>query len=368
MRRIVLALVLITFAVPAFADISGAKVLPQGILRTTIVPVYAFRNDTFDSDFGFSTDSAADLKFFNTGIALEYGINDWITGAAQWAPGWTIWSDIDLDLDEDAELHRFFDLFAGAKIQVMGPNAPVRHTGMRFAVGAGFKIPLGYPDWDGQYDSDTFEALITGAAGDPAVTAGQPVPSLAGSDLDDPFILSSPDTNQLGVGLRLYYDYIFNQNWWINFYAEGGVSLLDGRAPGLIPHAIAELDGVEDKFDRRWDVEFEIEPHFETMLGETLELGLSLPVKLDYLPEIRLDGDKLSEWESDTLGGAKPFEDAKTTTGPFSTLSVGPTVRLFARGWTVPTEFIAKYTAPVAGRNSSVQHVFSLQIRNYLSF
>ncbi len=381
MRKFLVAVLMLSLAVPAFADVNGAKVLPAGILRTTVVPAYVFAVDNFKSDFGFDTSSADDVAFFNTGIALEYGVNDWITAAVQWAPGWTIWSDVDLAFDEDAELHRFFDMFAGAKVQIIGENAPVRRGDMRFAFAPGLKFPLGYPDWDGQYDSDDFEdninnPFVQGALAGGDITANEAVgASLAGSGelntestVEDPFVASSPDTNQLGLGLRLYYDYIFTENWWVNFFGEGAFYLLNGRAPSVAAHAIAELEGVEDEFDRGWDIELEIEPHFETMLGPGLQLGASLPVKLDYAPEIKLDGDKLSKWESDALNGEAPFEDDESTTGPFSTLSVGPTLRLFARGWTLPTEFVLKYNAPIAGRNASTTHSFSLQIRNYLSF
>ncbi len=371
MRRIVLALVLITFAVPAFAD--DAKVLPAGILRTTVVPAFIVSNNQFGTDFEMDRSSATETKFFNLGIALEYGVTDWITAAVQWAPGWTAWSSVDPDVgnplfddaDVDAVLHRFFDMFAGAKVQIIGENAPVRRSDMRFAFAPGLKFPLGYPDWDGQYDG---------------AVSSQDV------ELDDPYVFATPqrgpDTNAFGVGARVYYDYIFNENWFINFFSEAGVYLRDARAPNLPYHLIAELlndldeDYDTDEFGYGWDIQFEIEPHFETMLGEGLLFGASLPINIDYLPEITLGGDKLSDIAADMVAkyegpapdAAAAIDNAWGDEGPSSLLTVGPTMKLFARTWPVPTEFVATYSIPVAGRRVGASHVFSLQIRNYLSF
>ncbi|TVQ38551.1 MAG: hypothetical protein EA384_08950 [Spirochaetaceae bacterium] len=346
MRRLIVFVVLLALlATPLYADGDGAKVLPAGVLRTTLAPMYAFYGDTFKRDFGFGREMNDQVRFFNLGIALEYGVTDWITAAVQWAPGWTIWSYVDtaFQFDEDPKLHRFFDMFAGAKVQIIGENAPVLRSDMRLAFAPGIKFPLGYPDWDGQYGAGLWDVS------------------------EDPFILYSPDTNQLGLGVRLYYDYIFNASWWVNLFGEGVLYVMDGYAPNLLAHNDAGKDGVEDEFDRRWDVELEIEPHFETPLRPDLRFGASLPVKIAYAPEITLEGDKLSKWEGDVAGRAFDYPGIKgPVTGPFATLSVGPTVRLIAapQGRS-PLEFVLKYTAPVAGLNAPTSHTISLQVRNY---
>ena len=354
MRRVLVAVLLIMLASPAFADINGAKVLPGGVLRTTIAPTFVTASSAFEEDFEFDRDSDADdVKFFNLGIALEYGVNDWITAAVQWAPGWTIWSDLEAEAPgadgEDAKLHPFFDMFAGAKLQIVGENAPVQRSDMRFAFAPGVKIPLGYPDWDGQYDD--FGAL-------------------GFEDLEDPYIIATPqrgpDTNAFGVGARVFYDYIVNENWFINLFAEGGIYPMTARAPDLGSHAIADAlpDYDTDEFGYGWDIEFEVEPRFETMVGPGMEFAAGLPITIDYLPEPTLDGDKLSDIADDNPITAAAWEDE----GPRSLLSVGPNVKFFAQTWTVPTEFVAQYNIPVAGRRTSASHSFVLQIRNYLSF
>ena len=355
-------------ASPAFAD--DAKVLPAGVLRTTLAPIFVTSQSSFSSDFEVDRSSDTETKFFNLGLALEYGVTDWITAAVQWAPGWTIWSEVDPDTgnelfddaDEDAELHRFFDVFAGAKVQVIGENAPVQRSDMRFAFAPGVKIPLGYPDWDDQYDG-----------------------SLSGGDanFEDPHVFATPqrgpDTNAFGVGGRIYYDYIINENWFINLFSEAGVYIGETRAPNLPYHMLAELlndlgeDYDTDEFGYGWDIQFEIEPHFETMVGEGMLFAASLPINIDYLPEITLGGDKLSDIADDMSdhpapGAGDSLDAAWGDEGPSSLLTVGPKLKFFARSWTVPTEFIAQYNIPVAGRRVNASHSFVLQIRNYLSF
>jgi len=345
MRRLIVLVALLAFlAAPVYAEGDGAKVLPAGVLRTTFAPTYAFYGDTFKRDFGVGREIGDQVRFFNLGLALEYGVTDWITAAVEWNPGWTIWSYVDtaFQFDQEPRLHRFFDMFAGAKLQVIGENAPVPRSDMRLAFAPGIKFPLGYPDWDGQH-GDGFREVS-----------------------EDPFILYSPDTNQLGLGMRLYYDYIFSASWWINLFGEGVLYVMDGYAPDMTAYFKVEADGVEDEFDRRWDVELEIEPHFETPMGTGLRFGASLPVKIAYAPEITLEGVKLSEWEGDVAGRAFDYPDIGPITGPFATLSVGPTVRLIARPeGKSPLEFVLKYTAPVAGLNAPTSHTISLQVRNY---
>ena len=54
--------------------------------------------------------------------AIEFGVTDWMSAAVQWAPGWNVWSEFDnpgIWLDDNAGTNGPFDVFAGAKIQVL---------------------------------------------------------------------------------------------------------------------------------------------------------------------------------------------------------------------------------------------------------
>jgi hypothetical protein len=74
-----------------------AKVMPKQVGRFYVAPTLAFAPGAFDEDGEYEVYDSGEgsLRAFNLGFALEYGINDWISGAIQWAPGVTVWSDVD---------------------------------------------------------------------------------------------------------------------------------------------------------------------------------------------------------------------------------------------------------------------------------
>jgi hypothetical protein len=121
-----LALLLLVSAL--FAD--DAKVMPKRVGRFYIAPSFVFGEKSFDED-GDRVDSDA-VKIFNLGAALEYGITSWITAAIQWAPGINLYSDIDVTLQQNpnasARMFDVGDLFVGAKMQIIGTEAPVKLT------------------------------------------------------------------------------------------------------------------------------------------------------------------------------------------------------------------------------------------------
>jgi hypothetical protein len=132
-----------------------AKVMPARMGRFYLAPSFSFANKEWDSEGEKQdlTDGNGAIKMFNLGFAVEYGIIDWITGAIQWAPGWNVWSDVDQSFgpqvgDKDVNLKGFGDIFVGAKIQIIGADAPVKNTSLRFALGPGVKIPLPGPDFE----------------------------------------------------------------------------------------------------------------------------------------------------------------------------------------------------------------------------
>ncbi|MFH2114939.1 MAG: hypothetical protein ABIJ86_10585, partial [Spirochaetota bacterium] len=97
MKKItVLALVCVLLA-GSFAFADEATVLPAGVGRFYVANTYAFVDGEYDADGELVEYSAGDgaIKLYNLGLALEYGVNDWISAAAQWAPGANLWSERD---------------------------------------------------------------------------------------------------------------------------------------------------------------------------------------------------------------------------------------------------------------------------------
>src|SRR6056297_4356174 len=100
MRKLLLVLIMLALVLPAFAD--DAKVLPKGVLRSYIVPVYSFATEAYDQDgdagdISFNGLPVDKVSLFNVGGAIEYGVNDWISAAVQWTPGYTFTTKFDGD-------------------------------------------------------------------------------------------------------------------------------------------------------------------------------------------------------------------------------------------------------------------------------
>lgn len=319
MKRLLLIVLVLAFAAPAFAD--DALVLPQGVWRTRVIPAFVFGGNSFDDDFSFDRESSDDVRIMTLGFAVEYGINDWITAAAQWAPAFSVWSD----LSDDRQIARWADLFLGAKFQLIGPEAPVSRNDMRLALAPGVKVPFPAADWD-----DSIEDFQAG----------------------DEFVAQSLDRNVLGVGGRFYFDYVFSPAFYLNFFTELIMYPIEGGAPNLgyyLPVAFGGAGLDDDKFDYGYDLKLEIEPHYIYTASPNLRITPSLPITFTHSPDLKYDGNTLDDTAS-------------------SLLTVAPTVEFFFTGLTVPTALELTYSIPVAGQNSPANHAVILQIKNYLKF
>ncbi|MDR0402200.1 MAG: hypothetical protein LBH35_01270, partial [Treponema sp.] len=198
MKKVVFfALALILASGAVFGD--DAKAMPKMVGRLWIAPTFAFAPGAYDTDGDYNTYGSGDgeLKMFNLGFALEYGIIDWITAAIQWAPGVTVWSEVDnaqlKTFGSSVNVNGVADLFVGAKIQIAGEKAPLKTDRVRLALGPGVKIPLPGQDFADQ--------VVNAGTGD-AVTA------------------ANVDKHVFGLGARVYFDYIFNEHFFINLYNE----------------------------------------------------------------------------------------------------------------------------------------------------
>jgi len=307
-KKILVALVLAALVLPVFAD--DALMLPKGVIRTRIVPTYAFANKGFDEDGELvdltETLVIEKLKFFNLGAALEYGATDWLTAALQWAPGYNVWSDLGTG---EATMNGAFDLFAGAKVLILGDKGFVPNETMRFAAALGVKIPMPGADFDKE-----LENMVAG----------------------DPFIAADPDKHAFGMGGRLFFDYIINSDMFINLYNE---------TIYYFPREDVEhLGGVEDEVKYGMDITFEAEFHYAVAVAEALKLNLGLPVRYVMTTESESGAD----------------DDSYI-------FSLNPTVGVFFTG-KVPFEVSVAYNIPLMGKDSLATNTLTFQIKNYLKF
>ena len=268
MKKVLFALLTLALVLPVFAD--DAQTMPARVFRTYFVGTYANITKSYDNDGDKQNLASGDITAYNFAAALEFGTNDWITGALQWAPGYTFSSEADGSGFEKANLADPADLFIGGKIQLIGPKTPIlKSETVRLSMGTGVKVPLSHPDWEEE------------AANKTAVKD---------------FLLSPADKHVLGLGARLYADYLFTPTLYLNLYSEflyypGSVKATDASldyygavAKQRYIHSDANYD---PSIKYGYDFTLELEPHYNLMLKDGLQLETGLPLTYKMSPRTR---------------------------------------------------------------------------------
>ena len=325
------AVVLLVSITGLFAD--DAKVLPSRVIRLTTAPTYIFTTGEYDDKGKFNEKKSGEgnAQAFNLGFALEYGVNDFISAAVQWAPGWTLWSEVDTDeYPQKVNVNGLFDLFAGAKIQLVGSAAPVKSDTIRLAIAPGVKIPMPGVDFKAQGDKAMYGQDFTG---------------------------SELEKHAWGFGGRFYTDFILSEAFYINVYAEY-IQYLERKGVVLmpVPSMMAGMATVDVNYG--YDLTFELEPHFDASLGDGIIFGAGVPLRYKMAPATKAKGlMKDLYFENDIL-------NSKST----STLSISPSINFFFMKAFIPTEIGVNYNIPLYGTSSTAAHSVTLKIKNYMKF
>ena len=329
-----LALLLLSSAL--FAD--DAKVMPQRVGRFYLAPSYIFAAKGFDESG--KRESISDVYMFNLGMALEFGVTSWITAAVQWTPGVNLSSKVAeplsaLGLTDDGKIAGVGDLFVGAKLQIIGKEAPVKNDNLRLAFAPGVKVPLPGPEFDKE---------------------------LANAQAGDDFTASILDKHTLGIGLRSYFDIIINENFFINLYNEFiyypmKKDLMEAGLSNPVMFMMIGDPTLEGKVAYGFDCTFELEPVFNYNIGPKTVFGAGLPVNFKLTPE-----EKYSF--SGSVPGVAAAESLFSDKSSY-TLSLRPNVSLFFMGWALPMEFKLIYMAPLIGQDAQALNTINFQIRAY---
>ncbi|ADK82816.1 hypothetical protein [Sediminispirochaeta smaragdinae] len=325
MKKFLVVMITLTmFAPMLMAD--KAKMLPKGVLRLYFVPSYSFGDQEFDSD-GDKVDGD-EQSYFNLGIAAEYGITDFISAAFQWTPGYTFVGNNDTldDSNDDGEYTGAYELFAGAKVQVIGQAAPVYSEKFRVAFAGGIIIPMAFG-----YDAeDEVSNFMTGKS-----------------------YQVLPSHNAYGLGARFYGDYVVNDDFYLNLYSEYKYYFpvdTDKSFSAALNSAYSVMLGGDeiDEIDYGYDLTLEVEPHYDVTVAEGIELGAMLPVTYVMTPETELDGEGQDD-------------DSKL-------LRVAPGVNVFVTRSLVPLEFSFNYRIPLWGEQASALQAAVFQVKAYMKF
>ncbi len=343
MKKIMTVLLLVAVAAPMFAD--DALILPNRVIRFRTIPAFSFTNQEFDNDgerqdLGQDVDLGAlgtqvfpidSVNVWALNFALEVGVTDQINVAAQWTPGWQFSSNTSasapsaveaaapdtasavVESIENAQQTGLNDLFLGAKIQILGSSGYIPSETMRLATSVGAKIPLSTYDPD-----DENENQANG----------------------DEYRAGRADRDVWGIGLRVHYDYIFTEEFFLNLYSQTQI---------FFPRDLDQGGGVDSEFAYGYEQAFEIDPQVAFPISEGLRLGGSLATRFTFTPDIEVEGETV--------------DDSAT-----QLLTVTPQVNAFFTSLPVPIETKLQYSIPVYGVNRNATNTIALQINTYLRF
>ena len=318
MKKLLLLLALVVIGTALFAD--DALVLPKGVMRVRLTNTYAFMDQAYDDSGSLQDDR--EVKMDILGAAFELGMTDQITLGIQWAPGYTVWSEI--EGVDDGKLTGVHHLYLGTKIQLLGEKAFIPSEKMRFTVTPGVRIPLQ------KYDVESeFTNYSTGKE----------------------YQLDSVDNEAWGIGGRLKFDYLFTDSFYLNLYTEMIYNLptkrnLDiGSAGGLYP-VIGSAAFGDFEYEYGLDALFEIDPHYDWSITEGHTLSFSLPTRYTYIPELTVEGDAIPN-----SGGYM--------------VTLTPTLNYFNTSSMIPWEASIDYSIPVMGKNASRTNTITFQLKLY---
>ncbi len=332
MRKTVIPMIIITLmvcaALPAIAD--DGLVLPAGIIRVTLVPSYDWLNGAYDTGGKYTEYSSGGGKItaFDTGAAIEYGVTNWITAAVQWTPGWNISSKMDVTTGtgSNVNVNGLYDAFIGAKFQILGDQAPFKNDTIRFCLAGGVTVPFGGPSMSDQYTNATQGKDVT---------------------------IAPVDVQTLGIGGRLYFDYIFSKAFFLNLYSQiiyypGTVPFKDTSLPAYEKYLLSGNTFNPD-VGYGYNLTLEVEPHYIYALSSNASLEGSLPVTLTTTPNLTYGGTS----QSDTYT---------------SLLVVRPTLDLFLMKSPIPfpVELKVAYSVPLVGWNTGASNALILILRFYV--
>ncbi len=313
MRKFLVLALLVALALPIFAD--DGTVLPAGVFRARVIPTFGWMTGQYDKNgnytaFSSSTFPTGAVTVPNLGFALEYGINDWITAAAQWAPGLTFASNVPVPAGYPSTLNvnGSFDLFAGAVFQIVGPKAPVVSDVIRFDLAPGVNIPINPVD-------------LTTQTSSPATVMNLDVPAW-------------------GFGGRAYLDYVFSPSFFLDLYTQfiDYPSTVDGK------YYNALIAGTQIGYGYKLRVE--LDPHYNIDIADGVNLAFNCAFRYDGTPDLVIAGTTVSDTHT-------------------SLFSANPSVSVFLTKTFMPLEFVLDYGQPLAGVNTYSAYSLDLQIEAY---
>jgi len=320
------------------------RTMSQKMIRFTVAPNFTMFDKDFDRGGGKVDAATGNTRVFNLAFAVEYGITDWLTAAIQWAPGINAYTSMDGNSGgisfEKAKMKLTEPLFLGALMQIIGPSGvALKNERIRVSVAPGVKVPLGTVNYVDEF---------TKAA-------------IGGSFIDD-FTASGIDKPAVGMGARIFFDYIVNPGIFINLANQTLFYPISVKAKNNPTEAVkalmaGQIYGAEygnayadSSLNYGFDTWVELEPQMMLPLtkGEKpVLITAGLPIRYTYNPEYKVDGSAV---------------DGTST----HALNFNPHTSLFFTSWKVPMEFMLQYTGVLAGVGEHQSNNLSFAIKSYI--
>lgn len=329
MKRLLIVLLLAAVVAPVFAD--DALLIPGRVIRFRTIPSFSFASEEFDKDAERQSainGSIDNLNIWSLSFALEVGLTDQITVAAQWTPGWRISSNVEA-IDgltavqttgtENAQLTGLDDLFLGTKILIIGPDGFVPNDTIRFATSLGGVIPLA--TYDANETRDNFQSLSEYQA------------QRVGNDA-------------FALGARLHFDYIVTPVFFVNLYSETlyyfprDLEVSDTSTTGAVSEA---------EYAYGYEQTFELDPQVRIPVAEGITMSGSLAAAFTFTPDTEINGTEVADSATQLL-------------------TLNPEVGALFTVLPVPLEAKLQYTLPLYGVNTQATNTIALQINTYLRY
>ena len=332
MKKTVIIMLLLCLVLPVFAD--DALVLPAGVFRFTLVPSYDFVPGAYGTNGSYTGYNAGQGKVtaFDAAAALEYGVNDWISAAVQWTPGWNMSSSVDTNWatvpvgprTSNANVNGLYDAVHRCKGSDCGRKSPglqrersVLRGSRRH--GAVRRCEFCQQQWTNYTNGNN-------------VT------------------VANVDIQTLGLGSRIYLDYVFSPAFFLNLYSQflyypGTVAFKDTSFQDYVTYFFTASN---PNVGFGYDLTVEVEPHYIYNLSDGVQLQGSLPFTYTYSPQLTFDGVS----QSDTSQ---------------SLIVMRPTIDLFLLKSAIPfpLELKLAYSLPLVGWNTGATNAVILIIRMY---
>ena len=307
MKRTIIVFAMLFFtAATVFAD--SAQVLAKDVLQATVAVDYRTAGSKFDADGGKADlygGGVESVSAMNLGAAFGFGLMDGVNIELEWIPGVNVWSKynstttlFDLMYGKDPRRNGVFDLFLGAKLQLLGDHGIVgRNKTLRLAFTPGFIIAVPGPDYETQIDK-----------------------ALDG----EPHTIEDVDRHAMGVVARLSFDYILSPEFYINLFGEYA-PLFETKKTGY------SSPSTERTYAYGYSCALELEPRYSKKIAGGKILNVSLPLTYTAAPEVVVDGS--GQGDASCL------------------LALAPRVGIVLNTSSSPVELELRYSTPLLGKN-----------------